>query len=126
MTIDTYQLSEEQYTEFFEDNARFACQLYLKLNNIATSEGVGNIDYRTLIELYNDSIYASNEDCRQYQKQNNPEVVKQDDLFIYGQPSREELLEHIKKVEEKVDDLCGFMNNFVDTLIAAMEKLEAS
>jgi|DEB19_MinimDraft_3_1074340.scaffolds.fasta_scaffold00672_15 hypothetical protein len=118
MTIDTYQLSEEQYTEFFEDNARFACQLYLKLNNIASSEGVGNIDYRTLIELYNDSIYASNEDCRQYQKQNNPEIVSkyQEDLFIYGSPSREEMMEEIKSVNANVKELAKYIANLTDTI----------
>ena len=118
MTIDTYQLSEEHYTEFFEDNARFACQLYLKLNNIASSEGVGNIDYRTLIELYNDSIYASNEDCRQYQKQNNPEIVSkyQEDLFIYGSPSREEMMEEIKSVNANVKELAKYIANLTDTI----------
>lgn len=110
MTIDTYQLSEEQYTKFFEKNARLACQLYLKLHNIATIEGVGNIDYRTLMELYNDSVYASNDDCRNYQKKHDPEVVKQDDLFVCGQPSREELMAEIKSISAKIEALTDYVS----------------
>jgi hypothetical protein len=124
MTIDTYQLPEEQYTKFFEKNARLACQLYLKLHNIATIEGVGNIDYRTLMELYNDSVYASNDDCRQYQKKHDPEIVKEDELMFYGHPSREELMEEIKSVNAKVEALVDYVNDLSKALLEGVSKLK--
>jgi hypothetical protein len=127
MTIDAYQLPEEQYTKFFEKNARLACQLYLKLHNIATIEGVGNIDFRTLMELYNDCIYASNEDCRQYQKQHDPEVVakQQEDLFIYGSPSREEMMEEIKSINAKVESIVDYITGLTDTLKTGFTKIQS-
>ena len=125
MTVDTYQLSEEQYTKFFDKNARFACQLYLKLHNVATIEGVGNIDFRTLMELYNDCVYASNEDCRQYQKKHDPDVVKQEDYLIYGSPSREEIMEEIKSLNAKVEALVDYISGLTETLKTGFTKIQS-
>lgn len=125
MTIDTYQLPDEQYAKFFDKNARFACQLYLKLHNIATIEGVGNIDFRTLMEIYNDCVYASNEDCRQYQKKHDPEVVKQDDYLIYGSPSREEMMEEIKSLNAKVEALVDYISGLTETLKTGFTKIQS-
>mgnify|MGYP003348745002 CR=1 FL=1 len=122
MTIDTYNLSEEQYTEFFHDNVRLAAKLYLDAVNITVAEGIGNVDFKTLREIYNDAIYATNDDCRRYQKEHNPEVIKNNDLFDLG-PTRVEMMEEIKAINAKVDELNKFMNQFVDTLILAIEKM---
>ena len=125
MTIDRYQLSEEQYEKFFDKNAHLSCQLYLRLHNIATIEGVGNIDFRTLMELYNDCIYASNEDCRQYQKKHDPEVVRQDDLLMYGSPSREEMMAEIKSLNAKVEAMVDYITRLTDTLKTGFTKIQA-
>ena len=122
MTIDTYSLSEEQYTEFFHDNVRLAAKLYLDAVNITVAEGIGNVDFKTLHEIYNDAIYSTNDDCRRYQKEHNPEVIKDNDLFDLG-PTRVEMMEEIKAINAKVDELNKFMNQFVDTLILAIKKM---
>lgn len=122
MTIDTYSLSEEQYTEFFHDNVRLAAKLYLDAVNITVAEGIGNVDFKTLHEIYNDAIYATNDDCRRYQKEHNPEVIKDNDLYDLG-PTRVEMMEEIKTINAKVNELNTFMTTFVDTLIAAMEQV---
>ena len=98
MTIDTYNLSEEQYTKFFHDNVRLAAKLYLDAVNITVAEGIGNVDFKTLREIYNDAIYATNDDCRRYQKEHNPEVIKDNDLFDLG-PTRVEMMEEIKDAD---------------------------
>ena len=56
-----------------------------------SAEGAKNVDFKTILDLYQEAVYAANDDCRRYQKTNNPEVLKDTDLLgIY--PSREEML----------------------------------
>ncbi len=117
MSIDTYGLSSEQYTEFFHKNIRAAAKLYLDTCNILSSEGVGNVDFKTVSEMYQEAVYTTNDDCRRYQKSNNPEALKDTDLLgIY--PSREELLAEIQAVNAKVEAL----NDYVAELIAVTTK----
>jgi hypothetical protein len=117
MSIDTYGLSSEQYTEFFHKNIRAAAKLYLDTCNILSSEGVGNVDFKTVSEMYQEAVYTTNDDCRRYQKSNNPEALKDTDLLgIY--PSREELLAEIQAVNAKVEAL----NDYVAELVAVTTK----
>jgi hypothetical protein len=117
MSIDTYGLPSEQYTEFFHKNIRAAAKLYLDTCNILSSEGVGNVDFKTVSEMYQEAVYTTNDDCRRYQKSNNPEALKDTDLLgIY--PSREELLAEIQAVNTKVEAL----NDYVAELIAVTTK----
>jgi len=117
MSIDTYGLSSEQYTEFFHKNIRAAAKLYLDTCNILSSEGVGNVDFKTVSEMYQEAVYTTNDDCRRYQKSNNPEALKDTDpLGIY--PSREELLAEIQAVNTKVEAL----NDYVAELVAVTTK----
>jgi len=114
MSFDTYGLSSEQYEEFFEDNVRFAAKLYLLSCNILSAEGVGNVDFKTALDMYQEAVYATNDDCRRYQKVNNPEAIKDTDLLgIY--PSREEMMEEIKAVNVKVEALVDYVARLVET-----------
>ena len=117
MSIDTYGLPSEQYEEFFEDNIRFAAQLYLKTCNILSAEGAGSVDFKTVLDMYQENVYATNDDCRRYQKTNNPEAIKDNDIFGLS-PSREELMEEIKSVNAKVEAL----NDYVVELVAVTTK----
>lgn len=112
MSIDTYGLPSEQYKEFFVSNVKLAAQLYLDTCNILTAEGVGNMDFKTIKEIYTSSIYSTNDDCRRYQKANNPEAIKESELFALS-PSREELLEEIKSTNAKVDGLTDYIADLV-------------
>lgn len=112
MSIDTYGLPTEQYVKFFKDNVRFAARLYLDTCNILSAEGVGNVDFKTALEIFNDSVYATNDDCRRYQKANNPEAIKDNDIFGLT-PSREELMEEIKSVNAKVEALTDYLSELV-------------
>jgi hypothetical protein len=106
MSIDTYGLTSEQYEEFFEDNVRFAAKLYLNTCNILTSEGVGNVDFKTVLDMYQEAVYTTNDDCRRYQKSNNPEALQESVTNIFGiTPTREELMEEIQSLSTKVDTL---------------------
>jgi hypothetical protein len=112
MSIDAYGLPSEQYEKFFEDNVRFAAQLYLKTCKILTAEGAGSIDFKTVLDMYQETVYATNDDCRRYQKSNNPEALKDTDLLgIY--PSREELLAEIQSVNAKVEALADYLGELV-------------
>jgi hypothetical protein len=117
MSIDTYGLSSEQYEEFFHKNIRAAAKLYLDTCNILSSEGVGNVDFKTVSEMYQEAVYTTNDDCRRYQKSNNPEAIKDNDIFGLS-PSREELMEEIKSVNAKVEAL----NDYVAELAAVTTK----
>ncbi len=117
MSIDTYGLSSEQYKEFFHKNIRAAAKLYLDTCNILSSEGVGNVDFKTVSEMYQEAVYTTNDDCRRYQKTNNPEAIKDNDIFGLS-PSREELMEEIKSVNAKVEAL----NDYIAELVAVTTK----
>lgn len=122
MSIDTYGLSSEQYEEFFEDNVRFAAKLYLLNCNILSAEGVGNVDFKTALDMYQEAVYATNDDCRRYQKTNNPEAIKDTDLLgIY--PSREGMLEEIKSVNAKVEALTDYIGQFITIATKGLENL---
>lgn len=120
MSIDTYGLPSEEYEEFFEDNVRFAAQLYLKTCKIISAEGAGNVDFKTVLDMYQEAVYATNDDCRKYQKANNPEALKDTDLLgIY--PSREEMLEEIKAVSAKVEALTEYVTELVKVTTKGLE-----
>ena len=120
MSIDTYGLSSEQYDEFFEDNIRFAAKLYLKTSQILSEVGAGALDYKTILDMYQETVYATNDDCRRYQKANNPEAIKDTDLLgIY--PSREELMEEIQSVNVKVEALVDYIARLVETTTKGLE-----
>lgn len=123
MSIDTYGLSAEQYEEFFEDNIKFAAQLYLKTYKILNEAGAGALDYKTILDLYQEAVYAANDDCRRYQKANNPEAFKDNDPYAILTPSREELMEEIKAVDVKVEALVDYIARLVETTTDGLKKL---
>ena len=120
MSIDTYGLPTEQYVKFFKDNVRFAARLYLDTCNILSAEGAGNVDFKTVLDMYQETVYATNDDCRRYQKTNNPEALKDTDLLgIY--PSREEMLEEIRSVNAKVEALTDYIAELVKVTTKGLE-----
>jgi len=115
MTIDTYGLTSDQYEEFFDKNIRLAAQLYLKAQNIIFSTGISNADFKTILDLYSETVYATNDDCRRYQKSNNPEALKEATVEIFGiTPTREELMEEIQSVNAKVEALTDYVAKLVE------------
>jgi len=112
MSIENYGLSNEQYQKFFEANVAFAAKLYVKTCEILKDNGAGAVDFKTALDMYQESIYTTNDDCRRYQKANNPEAIKDNDLFGLT-PSREELMEEIQAVNAKVDALTAHVNELV-------------
>jgi len=122
MSIDTYGLSSEQYTEFFHNNVRFAAKLYLDTCNILNTEGVGNIDFKTVLDMYQEAVYTTNDDCRRYQKSNNPEALKDGDLYNIS-PTREEIMEEVQSVNAKVEALTDYIGNLITVTTAGLEGL---
>lgn len=122
MSIDSYGLSSEQYTEFFHKNVRFAAKLYLDTCNILTTEGVGNVDFKTVLDMYQEAVYTTNDDCRRYQKSNNPDVLKEVTADLYGiSPSREELMDEIQSLSAKVESLVDYIGNLVTITTVGLE-----
>lgn len=112
MSIDTYGLPTEQYEEFFENNLKLAAKLFKRAYAIMDEAEIGYVDFKTALELFNDAIYAANDDCRKYQKANNPEAIKDSDLFGLG-PSKEELMAEIQSVNAKVEALTDYVSELV-------------
>jgi len=112
MSIDTYGLPSEQYEEFFEDNIRFTAKLYKRAHAILDEEDLGYLELKATHELFTDAVYAANDDCRRYQKANNPEALKDNDIFGLT-PSREELMEEIQSVNAKVEALTDYLSELV-------------
>jgi len=122
MSIDTYGLSSEQYTEFFHKNIRFAAKLYFDTCNILTSEGVGNVDFKTVLDMYQEAVYTTNDDCRRYQRTNNPEALKESTADLFGiSPSREELMAEVKSVNAKIDALADYVGNLVTITTSGLD-----
>jgi hypothetical protein len=127
MSIDTYGLSSEQYTEFFHKNIRAAAKLYLDTCNILSSEGVGNVDFKTVSEMYQEAVYTTNDDCRRYQKSNNPDALKEND--VYGiVPSHQEIIDMIKTLvtytealDAKLQALTDYVSNLVTITTVGLE-----
>jgi len=127
MSIDTYGLSFEQYTEFFHNNVRFAAKLYLDTCNVLTSEGVGNVDFKTVLDMYQEAVYATNDDCRRYQRTNNPEALKEATVEIFGiTPTREELMAEVQSVSAKVEALTDYVANLVTITSSGLNGLVES
>jgi len=120
MSIDTYGLSSEQYTEFFHRNVRLAAKLYLDTCTILNEEGVGNIDFKTVLDMYQEAVYTANDDCRRYQKSNNPEALKDGDLYNIS-PTREEIMEEVQSVNAKVEALTNYIGNLVTVTTTGLE-----
>ena len=86
----------------------------------AQKTGAGNVDFKTVLDMYQEAVYATNDDCRKYQKTNNPEAVKDTDLLgIY--PSREEMMEEIKLVSAKVEALTDYVTELVKVTTKGLE-----
>ena len=122
MSIDTYGLPSEQYEEFFEDNVVFSAKLYVKACQILRDNGAGAIDFKTTLDLYQEAVYQTNDDCRRYQKANNPEAIKDNNLFGLS-PSREELMAEIQAVNTKVKALTDYISEFIDILSKGIDKM---
>lgn len=127
MSIDTYGLSSEQYTEFFHDNIQFAAKLYLDTCNILTAEGVGNADFKTVLDMYQEAVYTSNDDCRRYQKANNPDALKEADSFGMV-PSHQEIMNMIEtlvtyteSLDAKLEALTDYVGNLVTVTTVGLE-----
>jgi len=113
MSIDNYGLTNEQYKEFFKENLRFSAELYLETCNILNTAGAGALDFKTILDLYQEAVYATNDDCRRYQKANNPDALKDNDPYAILTPSREELMEEIQSVNAKVEALTDYLSELV-------------
>ena len=123
MSIDTYGLPSDQYVKFFKDNIRFAARLYLDTCNILSAEGVGNVDFKTVSDMYQEAVYATNDACRRYQKTNNPDALKENDPYAILTPSREELMVEIQAVNAKVETLTNYVTELVKVTTKGLENL---
>jgi hypothetical protein len=127
MSIDTYGLTFEQYTEFFHNNVRFAAKLYLDTCNILNSEGVGNVDFKTVLDMYQEAVYTANDDCRRYQRSNNPDAFKENDVYAMV-PSHQEIINMIETLvtytealDAKLQALTDYVSNLVTITTAGLE-----
>jgi hypothetical protein len=113
MSIDNYGLGSEQYKEFFRKNVQLSAELYLETCKILNETGAGALDFKTILDLYQEAVYSTNDDCRRYQKNNNPDALKDNDLYVGLGPTREELLEEVQSVNSKVEALTDYISELV-------------
>lgn len=117
MTIDAYGLPFEQYEDFFSSNASNLIETYISTHKyfIDTIEEMYGkaasyipVDSPVFLELFNGIVYETNDECRRYQKKNNPEVVQDINVgrSLFGD---DDLLDQIKEVNQKLDDLLAVL-----------------
>ena len=113
MTIDAYGLPFEQYEDFFSSNASNLIETYVSTHKYfidmieemyGKSVSYVPVDSPVFLELFNGIVYETNDECRRYQKKNNPEVIEGIKLgrSLFGD---DDLLDQIKEVNQKIDDL---------------------
>ena len=113
MTIDAYGLPFEQYEDLFSSNASNLIETYISTHKYfidVIEEMYGKsasyipVDSPVFLELFNGIVYETNDECRRYQKKNNPEVVQDINVgrSLFGD---DDLLDQIKEVNQKLDDL---------------------
>jgi hypothetical protein len=113
MTIDAYGLPFEQYEDFFSSNASNLIETYVSTHKYfidMIEEMYGKttsyvpVDSPVFLELFNGIVYETNDECRRYQKKNNPEAMEDVRLSrsLFGD---DDLLDQIKEVNQKIDDL---------------------
>ena len=63
--------------------------------------------------MYQETVYATNDDCRRYQKTNNPDAVKDNDILGLMSPTRDEMMAEIQSVNAKVEALTDYVAELV-------------
>ena len=96
--------------------------MYKRAHALLNKEDLGYLELKATHELFTDAVYATNDDCRRYQKVNNPEAIKENDLFGLT-PSREELMEEIQSVNAKVEALVDYIARLVETTTEGLNGL---
>jgi hypothetical protein len=77
--------------------------------------------------MYQEAVYTTNDDCRRYQKSNNPDALKENDM--YGMvPSHQEIIEvvetlmkYTEALDTKLQALTDYVSNLVTVTTAGLE-----
>ena len=102
MAFDTYGLSEEQYLEYFGQQASLILRAVKKLREVAVDEQINldSLGAKFTWDILQEAAYGADDVCRVHQKEKDPEEVKRRTFDYLSVPSREEMLEEIKSIKE--------------------------
>jgi hypothetical protein len=100
MSISSYGLSESDFTELFKEKAAYTLELLQIFRGVAFSKKINLDDYtdKFVWDVFQDSIYTTEEAARKLQKERDPEAAKLDAIEFVS-PSREEILAEVKEIK---------------------------
>lgn len=107
MAFDSYGLSDEEFNQIVLNETTKLVKYFLAMQLQAEKQGLkfGCYTDKLLWDFFQEVGYRAEDVARVHQKKNNPEAIKEHG-FDYGViPSREEMMEEIKKLHKKVDAL---------------------
>ena len=126
MTIDTYGLEFDRYKELFLQESAHLLYLYFEfdkaIEKFAKDFGYSRPSEKTKHDLFNEVLYATNDDARKLQRKEDPDTFKEETLDFIS-PSREELAEKLDSVNAKVEALTNYLADLVLTVKDGMTEI---
>lgn len=104
MTLKTYGLSNEEFATIVRSKAKQAFDLFsiFKSAGIASGFAPAAMDAKMTFDLFNEVLYAAEDEARDQQRKRNPERAADldDDLFSY--PSHQEIIRQIQELKAEL------------------------
>lgn len=107
MSFENYGLSDEEYLAILREKTKLHAQAYKIFAETCLAEGLdlrpNTYSDKFIWNLFQESIYSTDEECRLIQKEKDPDAVKRRSYgFEDYTPTREELMKEIKEVKDLI------------------------
>jgi hypothetical protein len=125
MSLDTYGLSDEQYIEVLRDKTKLIAGAFKAFCTTCMAEGLTISSYgdKFVWDLFQEAVYAADDECRIIQKEQDPDTVKKRSYDFGLTPTRDELMEEIKSVSAKVEGVADYLGDLVGTVKGGMTEI---
>lgn len=125
MAFDTYGLSEEQYLEYFGQQASLILRAIKKLREAALDEQINldSLGSKFTWDLLQEAAYGADDVCRVHQKEKDPDELKRRTFDYISTPSREEMMEEIMSIQAKIESLTDYVGNLTTAVSTGLTSL---
>jgi hypothetical protein len=103
MTLDTYELPEEEYLTIFEKKAEFACKALRIVERVATNYNI-KMEPKLFRVLYQEIGYATDDACRIKQKKEDPQAVEERSYTSTTYPTTGAVCTEVQKLDKVITE----------------------
>ena len=126
MSLDNYGLEFDCYKKLFvEEAARLLC-LYFEfdrsINETSEKLGCSKPSEKTKYDLFNDVLYATNDDARKLQRKEDPDRFKEETIEFVS-PTRTELKEKMDSLSSQIEELTCYVGHLATITKANLTNL---